>query len=127
MKNKLQIVLASMLLFALFTQAQSIIYVKFTDLTGDGYEYGYLYQNDNMSRRFIKEINLTSYEAVPLSVDHDFVLVVEPTMKAIRKDINNPKNVYDILAFIPFIFIGGLVGAFLMLIINKFYKVIKGK
>lgn len=41
-----------------------IIYVEFNDLTGDNIEYLYLYQNDNVSHRYVKTLNTTIQQTI---------------------------------------------------------------
>ena len=123
MKN-VKIVLALMVLFSSFTLAQtSILYMTFTDMTGDNYQNGYLYQNDNLSVRFIKQVNLTGHEAVTMGACRNFDLYIEPPQKAGIKNVES--NLMLDLLFHNFTYLIVIIAITLIFITYIGYKVIK--
>lgn len=75
-------------ILASFVSAQSFFYVKVNDYTGDDIDKIYVYQNDNMSTHFVKELNTSEMQT--LGTGHDLNLVFQPATR-VKYDTTSDK------------------------------------
>lgn len=77
-----------LLLISMNTDA-GIIYMRFIDNTGDGYEMIDVYQNDANSKRYIKTINMSQQVMPVIGTEHNYTLVLNPRRMGIVDNIRN--------------------------------------
>lgn len=90
MKNMILIIILIMLAC---TVNAGIIYTRFVDMTGSGYELIDVYQNDGMSKRYIKTINMSCNDMPTIGTHHNYTLVLRPTRTGVLTDLENPRNI----------------------------------
>lgn len=106
-----------LLLLSCFTVSQ-ICYVRIIDMTGDNYETIDVYQNDNMSTRFIKTLNTTTQHMSTVGAVHGYTFVINPTRKAVLEDFGNPNQLAYLYRLLPW-GLGILILIIFILIIYK--------
>lgn len=115
------IFIITILLFLLIpnAHAQAVQRFTLTDLTGDFEDRITIYQNDNMSNRYVQAVNKSETQPFQISAGHGFSIVMTPKQRSMFRDVTSPDFFNTIYRSIwPFILIL-IVLIFIMLVYRR--------
>ena len=110
-----------LILLALQTQA-GIIYLRVIDTTENQYSMIDVYQNDYMSQRYVKTINLTAEEMPVIGTNHNYSLIIQTKPDNIIYNLENQNQLSYIYAKTPKIITILLIITIIILIYRKGLK-----
>lgn len=110
------------LLLISFVQAGTMR-VTIKDNTGQGYNNIQLYQNDSISRRWIKTLVLNESEPYLIGTGVNYVFYLEPTTKSIYTNPTNPR-IANYWYYISFTVV--LIMILMIILVRSYYKAKRG-
>jgi hypothetical protein len=82
--------------------------ITITDMTGDFNERITIYQNDNMSTRYVNSANLSNTDPFNIPSNHGIVIYFSPKYKSVTRELTGEGFTEFIFRMLPY-FIGLLV------------------
>ena len=118
-----KLILVLMVLILIQQVKGDVIYVKIIDMV-DGYENrAYIYQNDNMSIRYIKTENISETdEPFTLSTNHGYTINIEPKYHSILSNPTDEQFIWYWFDYIKYWVFGFGIIFIMVLIIWTLYK-----